>query len=33
MREAFLKPADLAKKPKLAEKSLIHLPFRVVSAR
>jgi hypothetical protein len=31
MREGFLKPADLAKKAKLSEKSLVYLPFWVVS--
>jgi len=31
MREGFLKPQDLAKKAKVSEKSLIYLPFWVVS--
>jgi hypothetical protein len=31
MRNGFLKPQDLAKKSKLAEKTLIYLPFWVVS--
>jgi hypothetical protein len=32
MRGGFLKPSDLAKKSKVIEKSLIYLPFWVVSA-
>ena len=32
MRGGFLKPSDLAKKSKIVEKSLIYLPFWVVSA-
>jgi hypothetical protein len=31
MREGFLKPPDLARKSKIAEKELIYLPFWVVS--
>jgi hypothetical protein len=31
MREGFLKPQDLARKSKIAEKSLVYLPFWVVS--
>ncbi len=31
MREGFMKPSDLARKAKIAEKELIYLPFWVVS--
>jgi len=33
MREGFLKPPDLARKAKITEKTLIYLPFWVVSAK
>jgi len=33
MREGFMKPSDLARKAKIAEKELIYLPFWVVSVR
>jgi hypothetical protein len=32
MRSGFMKPGDLAKKAKITEKSLVYLPFWVVSA-
>jgi hypothetical protein len=32
MRSGFMKPGDLAKKAKLTEKSLVYLPFWIVSA-
>ncbi|MGE5533152.1 MAG: hypothetical protein ACM3UL_00385 [Ignavibacteria bacterium] len=32
MRSGFMKPGDLAKKAKISEKSLVYLPFWVVSA-
>lgn len=32
MRSGFMKPGDLAKKSKIAEKNLVYLPFWVVSA-
>ena len=32
MRSGFMKPGDLAKKSKIAEKTLVYLPFWVVSA-
>ncbi len=33
MRSGFMKPGDLAKKAKLAEKNLVYLPFWIVSAQ
>lgn len=33
MREGFMKPSDLARKAKIAEKELIYLPFWVVSVQ
>ena len=33
MRSGFLKPADLAKKSRITEKSLVYLPFWIVSVK